>query len=102
MRNTYSIAQLLMCSAFICDIEQYKPSLSRVTQCEADPTNFEMVQRIFIKIIHNLRLLNVLTRIYTHMMCKTSFLARLLIFIKKGGLLQLKFGAGVNIYLWAR
>ena len=31
-----------------------------------------------------------------------SFLARLLILIKKGGLLQLKFGGGVNIYLWAR
>ena len=31
------------------------------------------------------------------------FLARLLILIKKGGLLQLKFGGvGVNIYLWAR
>ena len=29
------------------------------------------------------------------------FLARLLILIKKGGLLQLKF-VGVNIYLWAR
>ena len=32
------------------------------------------------------------------------FLARLLILIKKGGLLQLKFGVvgvGVNIYLWA-
>ena len=33
-------------------------------------------------------------------MCKW-FLARLLILIKKGGLLQLKFG-GVGIYLWAR
>ena len=40
--------------------------------------------------------------------CKL-FLARLLILIKKGGLLQLKFGVvgvgvgvGVNIYLWAR
>ena len=33
----------------------------------------------------------------------TTFLARLLILIKKGGLLQLKFGGvGVNIYLWAR
>ena len=35
----------------------------------------------------------------------TSLLARLLILIKKGGLLQLKFGSvgvGVNIYLWAR
>ena len=34
-----------------------------------------------------------------------SFLARLLILINKGGLLQLKFGVvgvGVNIYLWAR
>ena len=32
-----------------------------------------------------------------------SLLARLLILIKKGGLLQLKFGGvGVNIYLWAR
>ena len=34
-----------------------------------------------------------------------TFLARLLILIKKGGLLQLKFGVvgvGVNIYLWAR
>ena len=34
-----------------------------------------------------------------------NFLARLLILIKKGGLLQLKFGVvgvGVNIYLWAR
>ena len=29
------------------------------------------------------------------------FLARLLILIRKGGLLQLKFGVvGVNIYLW--
>ena len=40
--------------------------------------------------------------------CKQfPFLARLLILIKKGGLLQLKFGVvgvsvGVNIYLWAR
>ena len=47
--------------------------------------------------------------------CKVliTFLARLLILIKKGGLLQLKFGVvgvgvgvsvgvGVNIYLWAR
>ena len=46
---------------------------------------------------------------------KFPFLARLLILIKKGGLLQLKFGVvgvgvgvsvgvgvGVNIYLWAR
>ena len=32
-----------------------------------------------------------------------AFLARLLILIKKGGLLQIKFGVvGVNIYLWAR
>ena len=32
-----------------------------------------------------------------------NFLARLLISIKKGVLLQLKFGVvGVNIYLWAR
>ena len=32
-----------------------------------------------------------------------SFLARLLILIKKGGLLQLKFASvGVNIYLWAQ
>ena len=34
-----------------------------------------------------------------------DILARLLILIKKGGLLQLKFGVvgvGVNIYLWAR
>ena len=36
-----------------------------------------------------------------------AFLAPLLILIKKGGLLQLKFGVvgvavGVNIYLWAR
>ena len=31
------------------------------------------------------------------------FLARLLILIIKGGLLQLKFGGvGVNIYLWER
>ena len=29
-------------------------------------------------------------------------LARLLILIKKGGLLQLKLGVGVNIYLYAR
>ena len=37
---------------------------------------------------------------WTHLI---SFLARLLILIKKGGLLQLKFvGVGVNIYLWAR
>ena len=43
-----------------------------------------------------------------HILCLT-FLARLLILIKKGGLLQLKFGVvgvgvgvGVNIYLWAR
>ena len=37
-------------------------------------------------------------------MCKW-FLTRLLILIKKGGLLQLKFGGdgiGVNIYLWER
>ena len=36
---------------------------------------------------------------------RNPFLARLLILIKKGGLLQLKFGVvgvGVNIYLWAR
>ena len=36
---------------------------------------------------------------------RNYFLARLLILIKKGGLLQLKFGGvgvGVNIYLWAR
>ena len=42
---------------------------------------------------------------------RATFLARLLILIKKGGLLQLKFGVvgvgvgvgvGVNIYLWAR
>ena len=42
---------------------------------------------------------------------QVPFLARLLILIKKGGLLQLKFGVvgvgvgvgvGVNIYLWAR
>ena len=40
---------------------------------------------------------------------EVHFLARLLILIKKGGLLQLKFGVvgvdvsvGVNIYLWAR
>ena len=32
---------------------------------------------------------------------RNPFLARLLILIKKGGLLQLKF-VGVNIYLWAR
>ena len=39
----------------------------------------------------------------------SHFLARLLILIKKGGLLQLKFGVvgvgvgvGDNIYLWAR
>ena len=32
-----------------------------------------------------------------------GFLARLLILINKGGLLQLKFDVvGVNIYLWAR
>ena len=30
------------------------------------------------------------------------FLARLLILITKGRLLQLKFGVGVIIYLWAR
>ena len=30
------------------------------------------------------------------------FLARLLILIKNGGLLQLKVGVGVNIYLWAQ
>ena len=44
-------------------------------------------------------------------MVNYTFLARLLILIKKGGLLQLKFGVvgvgvsvgvGVNIYLWAR
>ena len=38
---------------------------------------------------------------------RSFLLARLLILIKKGGLLQLKFGVvgvgvGVNIYLWAR
>ena len=46
-----------------------------------------------------------------HQITIHSFLARLLILIKKGGLLQLKFGVvgvgvgvsvGVNIYLWAR
>ena len=41
-------------------------------------------------------------------MAERPFLARLLILIKKGGLLQLKVGVGVgvgvgvNIYLWAR
>ena len=30
------------------------------------------------------------------------FLARFLILIKNGGLSQLKFGVGVNIYLWAQ
>ena len=37
-------------------------------------------------------------------LCDKQFLARLSISIKKGGLLQLKFGVdgvGVNIYLWA-
>ena len=35
-------------------------------------------------------------------MAALHFLARLFILIKKGGLLQLKFGGvGVNIYLWA-
>ena len=34
-------------------------------------------------------------------MSSDTFLARLLILIKEGGLLQLKF-VGVNIYLWAR
>ena len=39
----------------------------------------------------------------TNIYFKGLFLARLLILIKKGGLLQLKFGGvGVNIYLWAR
>ena len=50
-----------------------------------------------------------------HVDGEETFLARLLILIKKGGLLQLKFGVvgvgvgvgvsvgvGVNIYLWAR
>ena len=38
-----------------------------------------------------------------NLMQAKSFLARLLILIKKGGLLQLKLGVvGVNIYLWAR
>ena len=35
----------------------------------------------------------------------TDFLTHLLILIKTGGLLQLKFGVigfGVNVYLWAR
>ena len=36
-------------------------------------------------------------------MVKYTFLAHLLILIKKGGLLQLQFGSvGINIYLWAR
>ena len=38
-------------------------------------------------------------------MTKDEGIARLLILIKKGGLLQLKFGfvgVCVNIYLWAR
>ena len=34
---------------------------------------------------------------------ETPFLARPFILIKKGGLVQLKFGGvGVNIYLWAQ
>ena len=49
-----------------------------------------------------------LTKITYEKFCRNKiqngrFLARLLIFIKKGGLLQLKFGVvGVNIYLWVR
>ena len=48
---------------------------------------------------------------FTEFCFLSPFLARLLILIKKGGLLQLKFGVvgvgvsvgvGVNIYLWAR
>ena len=46
---------------------------------------------------------------FQNIIIKIVFLARLLILIKKGGLLQLKFGVvgvgvsvGVNIYLWAR
>ena len=42
---------------------------------------------------------------HNHALGLKDFLARLLILIKKGGLLQLKFGGvgvGVNIYLWAR
>ena len=48
---------------------------------------------------------------WPHQAQNHHFLARLLILIKKGGLLQLKFGVvgvgvgvgvGVNIYLWAR
>ena len=42
-------------------------------------------------------------RIFREIWAKQAFLARLLILIKKGGLLQLKFGVvGVNIYLWAQ
>ena len=50
-----------------------------------------------------------LSSLITTKMALNTFLARLLILIKKGGLLQLKFGVvgvgvgvGVNIYLWAR
>ena len=51
-------------------------------------------------------LVSIATLIYKHNGCQfgfITFLARLLILIKKGWLLQLKFGGvGVNIYLWAR
>ena len=36
----------------------------------------------------------------TYEKVSAPFLARLL--IREGGLLQLKFGVGANIYLWAR
>ena len=52
---------------------------------------------------------NFLVGAKTQKISLVNFLARLLILIKKGGLLQLKFGVvgvgvgvGVNIYLWAR
>ena len=51
--------------------------------------------------IHNYGVMVVLPKCFFFFL----FLARLLILIKKGGLLQLKFGVvgvGVNINLWAR
>ena len=60
-----------------------------------------MVQLFCIFFSH----LNITKLLKFKMVAKRPFLARLLILIKKGRLLQLKFGVvgvGVNIYLWAR
>ena len=61
----------------------------------------------FLYFFISVLLLDLFTWLQKFTLTKLIFLARLLILIKKGGLLQLKFGVvgvgvGVNIYLWAR